>query len=227
MEDVELNAIWRQYDEKLEQARLLNLQSWALNLQSFEMHQKLKANTTLGKLASYNTVLSILGIMAWVLLLGYLVLHSLSWGKIFFVVSASAIAIITFVAVIVYIRQVLLLKEISNTDSVVQAQEKLSRLHTGTIRIARILFLQSPFYCSWFLSVDMIHANPLAFWLITVPVFSLFSIASLWLYFNIRIENAHKKWFKVLFSSQEWTALLEARSFYNEIDNFKRELDVK
>ena len=226
MHDIELNAIWKQYDEKLEQARLLNLQSWALNLQSFEMHQTLKVNSTLGKLANYKIVLVVLGI-AWVLLLGFLVLHSLVWSKVFFVVSVSAIAVITFAAVVVYIRQVRLLKEISNTDSVVRAQEKLSRMQTGTIRIARILFLQSPFYCTWFLTVDMIRGNPLAFWLITVPVFLLFAVLSIWLFFNINIKNAHKKWFQLLLSSREWTALLEAQAFYNEIEDFKKELDVK
>lgn len=226
MQDLELNAIWKHYDEKLEQARLLNLQSWALNLQSFEMHQKLKANSALGKLANYKIALIIAGIV-WVLFLGFLVYHSLVWSKIFFVISVSAIAIITFIAVWVYIRQVLLLKEITNTDSVVEAQEKVSRLQTGTIRIARILFLQSPFYCSWFLTVDMIQGNWWAFWFITVPIFSLFAFASVWLYFNIHIKNAHKKWFKILFSSREWTALQEAQDFYNEIEDFKKELVIQ
>jgi len=226
MQDLELNTIWKQYDEKLEQARLLNLQSWALNLQSFEMHQQLKANATLGKLASYKMLLVVLG-MAWVVFLAFLVFHSLSWGKVFFVVSTSAIAIITFIAVLVYVRQVMLLKEITNTDSVLQAQQKITRLQTGTIRIARILFLQSPFYCTWFLTVDMIQKNPLEFWFITVPVFSFFTVVSVWLYFNIHFKNAHKKWFQLLFSSHEWTALLKARSFYEEVEDFKKELDVK
>jgi hypothetical protein len=226
MQDIELSAIWKQYDEKLDQARLLNLQSWALNLQSFEMHQKFKAKSTLGKLANYKMVLVVFGI-AWVMFLGFLILHSLVWSKIFFVVSVSAIAIITLIAVWVYIRQVMLLNEISNTESVVKAQEKLSRLQNGTIRVTRILFLQSPFYCSWFLTADMIQKNPQAFWLITVPIFCLFAIVSVWLYFNIHIKNAHKKWFRVLFSSREWTDLLDAQAFYNEIENFKKELDVK
>ena len=39
MQNIELDNIWKQYDQKLEEARLLNLQSWALTLQNFEMQQ--------------------------------------------------------------------------------------------------------------------------------------------------------------------------------------------
>jgi hypothetical protein len=41
------------------------------------------------------------------------------------------------------------------------------------------------------------------------------------LYRNISYENAHKKWFKILFNSPEWTSLIKANDYLLEIERFK------
>ena len=62
MQNIELDNIWKQYDQKLEEARLLNLQSWALNLQNFEMQQKQKVKSKLNKLIWQKCFLIFVGI---------------------------------------------------------------------------------------------------------------------------------------------------------------------
>ena len=223
MEDLQLNEIWKQYDRKLEEARIINLQSWALNLQNFEFLQTQKAKSKLNSLTTYKIILVVSGII-WVAFLAYLIYYSITWSKLFFVISAGAIAIITSIAIIVYIKQVWLIRQINNLDSVVDAQEKIARLQSSTMDVARILFLQAPFYCSWFLTAEMIKDHTAGFLLIILPVFLFFPWTSLWLYRNINTRNMEKKWFKILFSSREWVYVTRAISFLNEIDDFKKNL---
>ena len=43
MDDLELNTLWKEYDRKLEESRVLNLQTWAVNRQTFEWLQAHRA----------------------------------------------------------------------------------------------------------------------------------------------------------------------------------------
>jgi hypothetical protein len=220
MQDFELQNIWKEYDRRLEESKILNLQSWALNLKSFEMIQQLKAKSKLNKLVSIKIFVAALGII-WVAFLVFLVVHLLDFSKIFFIISACAIALITLAAVIVYIKHVVLIRTINNTEAVVDVQKKIARLQSSTIQITRILFLQSPFYCTWFVSVYDVMTGHAGFWFITFPIAILFTIAAIWLYWNIDMRNKDKKWFRLLFSGAEWTYLVKAEEFINEIDTFK------
>jgi len=223
MEDMDLKNIWQAYDRKLEEARILNLQSWALNLQSFENLQSHKAKSVLNRLAGFKVWMVVLGFV-WVFLLVFLIVHSLTLSKIFFVVSAGMIAVCTGIAVVVYIKHIVLIREIDNTDSVTAVQQKLSKLQASTINIVRILFLQSPFYTTWYINRHMLEQENTGMWIFQILVTSFFSVMAIWLYKNISYRNAHKKWFKLLFSGLDWTAPAKAMEFMKEIEEFKKEL---
>lgn len=221
MEDLELQNIWKAYDAKLEEAKILNLQSWALNLQCFEALQKQKAKSELNRLARIKKWMVIVGLI-WVFFLLFIVRYSLDPKKIFFVLSVAGIVIITTIAIVVYIRQVVLIKEIDNSESVIEVQNKMARLQMSTIRITRISFLQAPFYCTFIIRADQIHEWQ--FWVFTVPITLFFTGLSIWLYRNISYKNANKKWVKILLGSAEWTLILKAQKFMKEIEEFKQEL---
>ncbi len=143
-------------------------------------------------------------------------------SKIFFVISASAIILVTSAAIFVYAYHIVLINQINNCENVLKTQETLARLQLSTINIARILFLQSPFYCTFWWTTGMIVHSPVSFWLISFPVALLFTFVSAWLYKNISIKNIQKKWFKILFNTPEWTVLAKADSFLKEIQDFKK-----
>jgi hypothetical protein len=221
MEDAELKILLETYNHKLEEAKMLNLQSWVLNFKCFENMQSQKAKSKLKSLANFKVFAVFLG-MLWVLFLGYLVYYSLEMSKIFFVISAGAIMLITMVAIFVYIRQIILIVNINNSENVLKTQETIAHLQLSTINISRILFLQTPFYCTFWWSTSMIVNSPVSFWLISFPIALLFTLASVWLYKNISYKNVNKKWFKILFNSPEWTNLSDASAFLNGIEDFKR-----
>jgi hypothetical protein len=222
MNDIELKDLLASYNHKLEEARALNLQSWALNLQCFETLQQQKAKAKLKSLVNFKIVAVVLGII-WVSFLGFLFIHSLEMSKVFFLISTGAIILFTSAAIIVYIYHIVLINTINNSNNVLKTQEKIVHLKLSTINITRILFLQAPFYCTFWWSISFIVDAPLSFWLISFPVALAFTFASIWLWKNISMKNAHKKWFKILFNSPEWNSLIKANNFLEEINNFRKE----
>ncbi len=222
MNDTELKNLLESYNRQMEESKVLNLQSWVLNLQCFETLQKQKAKSKLKSLSNIKIAAVVLGIV-WILFLAYVLYYSLEMQKVFFVISAVAILIVTLTAVVVYLYHIFLIRKINNSENVLQTQEAIARLQLSTLNITRILFLQAPFYCTFWWNMEMIKNSAYSFWLISFPIALLFGCASAWLYKNISMKNAHKKWFKFLFNSLEWTSLIKANDFLDEIESFKKE----
>lgn len=225
MKDIELDELLNAYNHKLEEARLLNLQSWVLNLQHYTFQQKQKANNKLSKLSLQKKIMIVLGILYGSGLL-FLAANTITYQKIFFCICTAAIGIITLYAVVVYIQQVYWINKFNNEEDIVSAQQKLIKLQDSTLSVTRILFLQSPFYCLFFVSPAMIESHPPAFFFITLPIALLFTFAAIWLYRNIDLKNAHKKWFRILFGSNEWVNLVQSQQFLSDIEEFKKEIVV-
>jgi len=221
MEDFELQKMWAEYDRKLEEAKVLNLQAWALNLKSLEGMQMQKAKSKLNRLAGFKIRVVILG-LAWVLFLAVLIFNKITWQGIIFNISAGCIAVITLIAIMVYIKQIVLIRDIDNGESVVETQERLAQLQASTIRITGILWLQLPFYGTFSLSPALLqHAS--SFWLCTTMVIvGLLTYSAIWLYRNIHYRNRHKKWFRILFNSIEWTTINKSMAFLDEVEAFKK-----
>lgn len=222
MEDQEIKNIWAAYDRKLEEARILNLQSWALNLKCFEELQDRKAKSKLRQVKNIKLVTVILGIV-YVLFLAFLV-YGNGGRNIYFAVSMSMIALITVIAIIVYIKHLLIIKRINYSESITDTQERLSTLQASTINIGRILWLQLPFWSTFFWSNKMIMSDPVKFSLIALPVTLLLTFLAIWLYRNISMKNKDRKWFRVLFGTPEWTSVIKAMEFMKEVEAFKQDL---
>ena len=139
MEDSELKDLLETYNNKLEEAKVLSLQSWVLNYKCYETIQSQKAKSKLKSLATFKMVAVVLGIL-WVSFLGYLLYYSLEMSKIFFVISVGAIMLITSIAIIVYVYHIVLINKINNSENVLKTQETIARLQLSTINIGRILF---------------------------------------------------------------------------------------
>lgn len=221
MDDPELSELWKQYNQKIERANILNLQSWVLQLQTFEYLQIEKARARLNAMGRWKRLVIALGVL-WVLFLVFLLVISLAASKIFFTVSVTAILGFNIYAVIVYIYHTVLIAAIDNSESLIQVQEKTARLKASTLQATRILFLQTPFYATFFWNLQWIRESPVSFWLITFPIALLLAAGSIWLYRNIHPGNADKKWFRLLFSGKEWTPIIRAMNYLKEIEEYKK-----
>jgi len=219
MEDKNLEAALQAYKNKTDETWLMNVMN--LNMACIEALQKEKAKSKLNSLVPIKTIMVILGII-YVLFLGVLV-YGNHFKNPYFSVSISMIMLVTMIAIIVYIKHIVLIRQINYSESITDAQKKLSALQSSTINITRILWLQLPFWCTWFWSNQWISDTGITFWVIALPIALLFTLMAIWLYINISLKNKDKKWFRILFGSAEWTSVVKAKEFIDEIDEFKKD----
>ena len=89
MEDATLKNLWTEYGNQIEESRVLNMQSWTLNLQCREMIQSQKAKSKLRTVFAGRVAGIIIGFI-WVWFLGILVYH-VNFRNLFFSISVGAI----------------------------------------------------------------------------------------------------------------------------------------
>ncbi len=215
MDNIEIINLWKQYDAKLEKSLSLN-QKIIMELQQQKAKNALRP-------AKRIKVFAVIAGIIYVSILAYLVYHSLSFEKIFFVVSLSFSLVITTIAIATYIHQLVLIDEIDNSENVIYIQQRLAKLQTSTLKIVGLLLLQLPFYSTWYINFEWINNSPKAFYFIHVPIVLLFALASIWFYKNINIKNKDKKWFRFLFSGPEWTSIIRSGQFLDEIESFEQQ----
>ena len=222
MEDIELKSIWEAYDRKIEESRILNLQSWALNFRAFAALQQHKAEQTLNALAGFKIRAAIIGVV-WTLFLGLLV-YSNQFSNGYFTVSISILFLFNVAAVIIYLRQFIMIKQVNYGNSITDTQQQLSRLESSTVGL-RFLWLQTPFYSTFFWSSQWIDYSSIKFWLIPFPIALLFSLLGVYVYRMCTPENMHLKWVrKLMMAGPEYKSVLKARAFLDEITEFRKDL---
>jgi hypothetical protein len=218
MEDSELKKMWDESHQQLEQARVLNLQSWVVSTKTFEYLQKYKAQSKLNGLSNFKKWMIGLGII-WSMFL-VLLLVSDHFRHVYFSASVAILAAFNIYAVYAYIKQIVLINQINYESSIIDTQKTLTGLQVSTISIVRILFLQAPFYTTFYWNTQWMQTD-IRFWLITFPISLVILFASLWLYRNISFKNTGKKWFRLLMGTREWTSIIDAKKYLEEIEEFK------
>ncbi|REG78491.1 hypothetical protein [Algoriphagus antarcticus] len=215
MQDIELQQLWKSYDQKLQEQLVFNRQN-----ASDITKMKVKSELTAMRPIKLFTVLA--GIL-WILFLDILVINLFPVGNAYFLISAGFISLVNKIAVGIYLYQLVLISVVNINAPVMSTQKKIAGLVTSTLWVTRILMLQLPFWTTFFLSSAWIgSANPL-FWIIQVSITVAFAGASIWLFINIRYENRDKRWFKFLFGSYEWTPIMKAQEMLVQIKDYEEE----
>jgi hypothetical protein len=221
MQDTEIKNMWKTYDRMIEESKILNLQSWALNLSCFETLQIQKAKSKLKTLIIPKIAGIILGI-GWMLFLGFLFYYTRS--QIFMAISLGMIIIFTIIAIISYIQDIAIIAQISYGNSVIETQKKIAFLQSSIINTIRILWLQLPFYTTFYITNKLVTTGGVQFWIIQIPVTLLFIWLSIFLFKNISLKNTHKKWVRSFIKGYGLSRVSKAVEFINEIDEFKKDI---
>lgn len=223
MESIELDNLLQQYQQALNQAQLLNMQSWQLNLKCFENQQRQKARSSLKPVIGIKLFALLLGVL-WVSFLGILV-FAVGWTNPYFSISLSMVILFTLLAMAAYAWHLTILLSIKYEDNVLVTQAKIAKLKLSTIQMLRIIILQLPFYCTWFWSPGWVYSHDIKFWLISFPIFLAFTALTIWLFMQIKPENANKPWLKKFLSlGIEYKNLEMADAMLEEINEFKKDL---
>lgn len=218
MQEIELLDLWKTYDSKLQETLQLNRKN-ATDI------TKMKVQTLLGSMRPMKIFTLLFGV-CWVFSLGYILtnlfIYHYNTTSLFFLYSLALQVIITAVAIVVYVYQLSLLYKADLEQPVLLIQQKLAKLKASTLWVTRILFLQAPLWTTFYLS-ERIFKNIAIGWQIFQCMITLFfTCASLWLFFNIKAVNAHKKWFRLLFSGKEWEPLMKSVELLAQVKEYEK-----
>jgi hypothetical protein len=88
--------------------------------------------------------------------------------------------------------------------------------------VARLLFLQTPVWTTFYWSKGMLENGNI--WLIALQVIitALFTYPAIWLFINIKYENRDKKWFRLIFSGKEWDPVIKSMELLNQVSEYKK-----
>jgi hypothetical protein len=213
MNESELKNIWQAYDKKIEKILEINKQQlYALRAE--------KAESKIRSFVKGHTAVMVLGIV-WVVFLSFLVYHSLD--KLYFSVSVGLLVVFNVFAVIAYIRHIVILTSVSIEESITEAQRKIALVRTSDNLVGRILLLQTPLYCTWWYTEDLVQNGGVFFWTAQFVIVGLFTAAAIFLFIKLSPGNQSSKWIKWTdryFGSEK---LAKASEFLHEIEEFKKE----
>lgn len=223
MNDHQLQELLQRYESTLAEARILNAQSWALQLELFSDTRRRKAAGSLKQLVRLKLVAVLAGI-CWVC-----ALCSIAWlsgsRNPWFTVSVLSIALFSAYAIVQYLVHIVRIRQLDFDASVTDAQQKLAKLQASTIRCTGILWLQLPFYATWFWSDRWIANSPVSFYAIALPIALILAAVAIWLYRSIRSGNLHRNWVRrLMMAGNEYSNLVAASEFLEEISDFRKEL---
>jgi uncharacterized membrane protein len=217
MGETDFVLLWKEHYEKIDQ-------SLHLNRKLLEYTISEKAEKTLRSLVRSKMMGMAAGVL-YMLLLGiplfFAVMHYRPAAN-YFIVSIGAIFLINIKAIYDYIRHLALINSINYDDSVVEIQQKLNRLQLSIARHVKIMFLQLPFWTTFFLSGSWFPSQVnIGYVILQIFVTLIFTIAAIFLYRNLTPKNMEKKWVRSILSGAGGKKVRKAIAFYKEIEAFK------
>ncbi|THU38381.1 hypothetical protein FAM09_17050 [Niastella caeni] len=213
MEDNEIINLWRSYGQKLEE----NLQ---LNRKNAEDITRLKVKSFLASMKPLKIFTIAAGII-WVGAIDLMIIKAFPAANWFFIISAGIQVLLTKLAIIIYLYQLILIYKADISEPVLETQHKLARLKSTTILVTRILFLQLPVWTTFYWNKSMLENGNMALYLIQIVITLSFTLVAIWLFRNIKYENKDKKWFRLIFDGKEWTPVLKSIELLNQVKEYK------
>lgn len=215
MNDTDLKYLWQTGNDQIE----LSQTSDKTSLDSLT---KRNVNHFLSSMKPIKIFTLLLGIL-WVFGIGYvlikLTLNAYEQVSPYFLYSAYFQVMLTAMAIILYIFQLITLYSIDFDKPVIILQKKLINLKISTLNITRILMLQLPFWTTFYWNESMFKNGTLPLFILQGAVTISFTYLSLWLFFHLKFENADKWWFKLLLQGKEWEPLITSINILNEMED--------
>ena len=217
MQEIELKKLWQTSNEQLEKS--LNV----IAKQGDEI-QELRLQSYLSSMKPIKIFTILIGII-WVgtglYLLSHIYIYGFEQANKFFLFSGTIQILLTLIALIFYVFQLITIESIDVTEPVLKTQREIAKLKTSTLWVVRILFLQLPVWTTFYWNESMLQNGNWTLWIIQAVVTLLFTYAAIWIFFNVKYENKDKKWFQLIFKGKEWTPLMKSMELLDEIDAYK------
>ena len=216
MEERDILALWKSYDQKLEENLLLNRKNTA-------DITGMKVQSLLASMKPIKIFTLMVGVL-WVLFVDTMIINLFYTANPFFLISAGIQVLLTKFAIGIYLYQLILIHQVDVSEPIVATQSRLTRLQSSTLWVARLLFLQLPVWTTFDWNKSMLENGNTFLYIIQIAVTLAFAFLAVWLFLNIRYENRDKKWFKLIFDGIEWTPVIRSMELYREIEAFNEDV---
>jgi hypothetical protein len=210
----EFQKLWKAYDAKLEK-------TLQMNQRLFSDLQQQKAKSVLRGLVATRVFGIVIGGMYLALLV---VALRYVWSQPVMAVSIGVFIGCTMLAMVAYIRDIVVVRGLSYVDSVLAAQEKLASLRSSIIGILRFSWIQLPFWATFFVSNALLRNGGPLFLKIEIPIVLFLVAVAIFLFRNITVANAQKKrWVAGMIRGSGAKSVSRAIELLKEIEDFKKE----
>jgi len=213
MEDNEILEIWKSYDKKLED-------SLVLNRKNTEEITRLKVQSFLASMKPIKIFTILVGII-WVGFVDILIINLFNVANPIFLISAGIQVLLTKLAIGIYLYQLILLHQPDISEPIIATQEKLARLKSSTLWVARLLFLQLPVWTTFYWNVSMLENGNIWLYTFQIIVTASFTFLAIWLFYNIKTENRNKKWFRLIFNGKEWNPVIKSMELLSQVNEYR------
>ena len=213
MDEMTLKKLWQSSTEQLEL-------SLAIGKKNAAEITKIKVQTILFSMKPIK-IFSILAGILWVGFVDVLMINLFQVANLFFLISAGIQVILTKLAIGIYLYQLILIHQVDMSGPILEIQEKLARLKSSTLWVARFLFLQLPVWTTFYWNESMLSSSNFLLYIIQGIVTLSFTVIAVWLFLNINYENRDKKWFRLIFNGTEWQPVIKSMELLHQIDHYK------
>ena len=217
MEEINIKALWQATNQQVEK-------NFHISKQQTEEITRLKVYNLVSSMKPLKLFTILMGVL-WVAIIGSAVVNLFLFAypdaNLFFLFSAAIQVTLTAAALLIYIYQIITIYQVDLTESILQTQKKLASLKISTLWVARILFLQLPVWTTFYWNEGMLTNGNWLLWIIQGIVTLSFAALAVWLFINIKFENRHKRWFRLIFGGKEWTPLMKSMELLEEIDDYR------
>jgi lysylphosphatidylglycerol synthetase-like protein (DUF2156 family) len=217
MEETNFVRLWNEQNEKIDQSLVINkrfLKEIISQKAESQVYSLIKSKVI-------GIVLAIVYLIVLGISLYYAMAH-FSPALYYFVLSIGAIFLINIKALYDYIKHLIWLNTIDYQGSLTEIQQKLNRLHLSIVQHIRVTFLQLPFWTTFYLSSNWFPKEMgWGYIVFQLLLTGTFTYVAYFFYRNLTLVNLHKKWVKSLLSGAGGKKVMNALTFYKEIETYK------
>ena len=219
MEANELKELMVSYDAKLDRILTLNESS----LKKLKLDKTRKQTRYIATLRSIEVVS--FGILA-IILGGYVVDK---WSNTPLAVSGIIFHIVTLIALIGSIAQLVLLQQIDYAKPIVEIRKKIELVNSHSLLFLKLVFLSAPVWWAYplvaldyFFDIDLFIHLDSDFVLRYVIINALLLFPLIWFLKKLTYKNMHIKWVRKTIGFFTGTKTKKALDFLNEIEEFEK-----
>ncbi|MCW3467074.1 hypothetical protein [Chitinophaga nivalis] len=217
MENTDILQIWDSYHQKLEASLQLNRQN-AVDI------TRLKVQSLIASMQPIKIFALLTGVL-WVLFVDGLIITLYPVANVCFLVSAVMQVLLTKLAIGIYLYQLILIRQVDISEPILATQEKIARLQSTSLWVARLLFLQLPVWTTFYLNATMLANGHWLLWLLQGAVTIGFTVLAIWLFVRIRFENRHEKWFRWIFGGKEWLPVIKSWDLLQQLAAYEEPVE--